>query len=63
MTESRYCKTCDKKAEHRLVRQNAFGDENEGFVSRAFFGVISFGVSEFCSDYAYECLDCGRRRP
>lgn len=62
MSDKRYCRRCDKATDHRCVRVNAFGDEDEGYVSRAFFGFLSAGMSEICSENVYECLDCGSRR-
>lgn len=60
MTQRRFCRNRLKATDHRHVRVNAFGDRDEGAVSRAFSGVISFGISELFSEHKYECLECGR---
>lgn len=63
MSARRYCRSCDASTEHIPVRVNAFGDEDEGVVSRVIFGALSVGLSEACADNVLECVECGRRRP
>jgi hypothetical protein len=57
----RYCRRCQRETRHREVRVNVHGEENEGIVSRAIWGVLSFGANEFFADNYQECNECGRR--